>query len=47
MSFTHREGNEVAHQLAKMALNCEEDMYWIEEGPESIVNQMYVVTNTS
>ncbi|XP_042944572.1 uncharacterized protein LOC122278450 [Carya illinoinensis] len=52
VSFTHREDNEDAHQLAKMALNYEKDIYWIKEGLESIVNQliidqMYVVSDTS
>ncbi|XP_042983230.1 uncharacterized protein LOC122312638 [Carya illinoinensis] len=51
VSFIRTEGNEVAHQLAKMALNYEEDRYWVEEGPEEIVNQvvidkMYDVTET-
>ncbi|XP_035543583.1 uncharacterized protein LOC118347671 [Juglans regia] len=40
--FTHREGNEVAHHLAKIALHCTNDQYWIEEGPESIKNLLAI-----
>ncbi|XP_035545959.1 uncharacterized protein LOC108997798 [Juglans regia] len=50
--FVHREGNEVAHQLAKLALHGECDMYWVEEGPDLITNQLlidklYMDTDTS
>lgn len=53
VDFTHCEGNKVAdHQLAKMALHCEEDLYWMKEGPEIIATQlnidkMYIVSDTS
>lgn len=29
--FSHREGNEVAHQMAKMALQMDGEKYWMEE----------------
>ncbi|GLU05614.1 hypothetical protein SLE2022_227070 [Rubroshorea leprosula] len=32
----HREGNSVAHELAKRALHAEADEYWIEEVPIGI-----------
>ncbi|XP_035538485.1 uncharacterized protein LOC118343802 [Juglans regia] len=40
--FTHRDGNEVAHHLAKMAIHCISDQYWIKEGPESIRNLLAI-----
>lgn len=36
VAFIHREGNKVAHKLAKMALHPEEGLCWIEEGPGDI-----------
>ncbi|XP_042942801.1 uncharacterized protein LOC122276986 [Carya illinoinensis] len=42
VGFVHRMGNEVAHQLAKMAMFEDDDMYWIEEGPELISNQLLI-----
>ncbi|KAF5462824.1 hypothetical protein F2P56_018800 [Juglans regia] len=42
LAFIHREGNEVAHQLAKLALHGENDMYWVEEGPEAITSQLSI-----
>ncbi|XP_040994265.1 uncharacterized protein LOC121240800 [Juglans microcarpa x Juglans regia] len=42
VGFIHREGNEVVHQLAKMALCRDNDMYWVEEGPEAITNQLSI-----
>lgn len=34
--FIHREGNVVAHSLAKTALHNEGDFCWTEEGPQEI-----------
>ncbi|XP_042954577.1 uncharacterized protein LOC122290987 [Carya illinoinensis] len=36
LNFIHREKNGVAHFLAKMALNLDEERCWIEEGPIQI-----------
>lgn len=36
VAFVHREGNVVAHQLAKLALQNEEEICWIEDGPSNI-----------
>lgn len=33
LSFTYREANNTAHLLARLALNCNEELVWIEEGP--------------
>lgn len=38
LQYTSRVSNNVAHQLAKLALKCEEEEVWLEEGPTSIVN---------
>ncbi|XP_040987788.1 uncharacterized protein LOC121235507 [Juglans microcarpa x Juglans regia] len=42
VAFIHREGNEVAHQLAKLALYGDNDMYWVEECPEAITDQLSI-----
>ncbi|GLT45633.1 hypothetical protein SLA2020_194520 [Shorea laevis] len=36
VQHVHREGNSVAHELAKRALHAEADEYWIEEVPMGI-----------
>ncbi|KAF5446930.1 hypothetical protein F2P56_032524, partial [Juglans regia] len=36
VAFIHREGKEVAHQLAKIALQNEGELYWMENGPRNI-----------
>ncbi|XP_042958180.1 uncharacterized protein LOC122293763 [Carya illinoinensis] len=38
VKFTHREANNVAHILAKLALDCSDETVWIEEGPPQIKN---------
>ncbi|XP_042974702.1 uncharacterized protein LOC122306338 [Carya illinoinensis] len=38
VSFIHREGNCVAHALAKRALRMEGEWCWIEEGPSEITS---------
>ncbi|XP_042944640.1 uncharacterized protein LOC122278525 [Carya illinoinensis] len=38
VNFIHREANNVAHSLAKMALTCDEEIVWMEEGPPQIMN---------
>lgn len=37
-SFTYREGNKVAHSLAKLAFQEARQHCWIEEGPVDISN---------
>ena len=36
-----REGNMVAHGLARFAKNVSEDMYWLEDSPPSVVDELY------
>ena len=36
-----REGNMVAHGLARFAKNVLEDMYWLEDSPPSTVDELY------
>ncbi|GLT48817.1 hypothetical protein SLA2020_224160 [Shorea laevis] len=36
IQHVHREGNSVAHELAKRALHAEADEYWLEEVPTDI-----------
>lgn len=48
ISFSPREGNQVAHFLASHALNCNTMVAWIEEVPfwlESIVNDDMIVSS--
>lgn len=36
VAFTHRAGNGVAYQLAKLSFTYEEEHVWIQEGPDII-----------
>ena len=36
-----REGNMVAHVLARFAKNVSEDLYWLEEAPPPVVDELY------
>ena len=35
------EGNMVAHGLARFAKNVSEDMYWLEDSPPPVVDELY------
>ncbi|KAK9987891.1 hypothetical protein SO802_028130 [Lithocarpus litseifolius] len=41
ISCVHRDGNRVAHVLAKFAKGIDEDMYWIEEVPQVAEDSVY------
>ena len=41
ISHTRRSGNKVAHVLAQHARTSIEDLYWIEDSPPPIIEQLY------
>ena len=41
ISCVKRDGNRVAHVLAKFARGLNEDMYWMEEVPQVAVEYVY------
>lgn len=50
ITHTYRETNKTSDFLAKYALNIDEDLVWMEEGPEGLYNlilQDKVVIDTS
>ena len=34
--FISRQGNKVAHTLAKLAFSCDHDCFWLEDFPSSV-----------
>ncbi|XP_042973040.1 uncharacterized protein LOC122304840 [Carya illinoinensis] len=40
VNFIHREANNLAHSLAKMALTCAEEIVWMEEAPPQIMSSV-------
>ncbi|KAF5461926.1 hypothetical protein F2P56_017985 [Juglans regia] len=40
LSFIHREGNSVAHSLAKKALLTDTELCWIEESPQEVIQKI-------
>ncbi|XP_042964706.1 uncharacterized protein LOC122298928 [Carya illinoinensis] len=40
VNFIHREANNVAHSLGKMALTCAKQIVWIKEGPSQIMSSV-------
>ena len=41
ISHTRRSGNKVAHVLAQHARNIVKDLYWIEDSPPPVMEQLY------